>query len=50
MNLMIRRHDSATSLRDYTMQVRDLYNSQIDVAQNRTITKEKTNVFLVQKK
>ena len=38
MNLMIRRHDSATSLRDYTMQVRDLYNSQIDVAQNRTMT------------
>ena len=38
MNLMIRRHDSANSLKDYTMQVRDLYNSQIDVAQNRTMT------------
>ena len=38
MNLMTRRHDSATSLRDYTMQVRDLYNSQIDVAQNKTMT------------
>ena len=38
MNLMMRRHDSATSLRDHTMQVRDLYNSQLDVRQNRTMT------------
>ncbi len=38
MNLMARRHDSAVSLRDYTMQVRDLYNSQLEVRQNRTIT------------
>ena len=38
MNLMARRHDSASSLRDYTMQVRDLYNVQIDVKQNSTMT------------
>lgn len=38
MNLMARRHDSASSLRDYTMQVRDLYNVQIDVRQNSTMT------------
>ena len=38
MNLMARRHDSAVSLRDYTMQVRDLYNSQLEVRQNRTMT------------
>ncbi len=38
MNLMARRHDSAVSLRDYTMQVRDLYNAQLEVRQNRTMT------------
>ena len=38
MNLMARRHDSAVSLRDHTMQVRDLYNSQLEVRQNRTMT------------
>ena len=38
MNLMARRHDSAVSLRDHTMQVRDLYNSQLEVRQNRTVT------------
>ena len=38
MNLMARRHDSAASLRDHTMQVRDLYNSQLEVRQNRTMT------------
>ena len=38
MNLMARRHDSAVSLREHTMQVRDLYNSQLDVRQNRTMT------------
>ena len=38
MNLMSRRHDSAVSLREHTMQVRDLYNSQLDVRQNRTMT------------
>ena len=29
MNLLARRHDSAASLRDYTMQVRDLYHAQL---------------------
>ena len=38
MNLMARRHDSAVSLRDYTMQVRDLYNAQLEVHQNRIMT------------
>ena len=38
MNLMARRHDSAISLRDHTMQVRDLYNVQLDVRQNRIMT------------
>ena len=38
MNLMARRHDFASSLRDYTMQVRDLYNAQMEVKQNRIMT------------
>ena len=38
MNLMARRHDSAASLREHTMQVRDLYNSQLEVRQNRIMT------------
>ncbi len=38
MNLMTRRYDSAVSLRDYTMQVRDLYNAQLEVRQNRIMT------------
>ncbi len=38
MNLMARRHDSAVSLRDHTMQVRDLYNSQLERHQNRIMT------------
>ncbi|MBQ6607724.1 MAG: magnesium transporter [Firmicutes bacterium] len=38
MNLMARRHDSTVSLREHTMQVRDLYNSQLDVRQNMTMT------------
>ena len=38
MNLMARRHDSAVSLREHTMQVRDLYNAQLDVRQNRIMT------------
>lgn len=38
MNLMARRHDSAVSLREHTMQVRDLYTAQMDVRQNRTMT------------
>ena len=38
MNRMARRHDSAVSLRDHTMQVRDLYNAQLEAQQNRTMT------------
>ena len=38
MNLIVRRHDSAASLRDYTMQVRDLYHAQLEVRQNRVMT------------
>ena len=38
MNLMSRRHDMAISIRDYTMQMRDLYNTQIEVSQNRIMT------------
>ncbi len=38
MNLLIRRHDSASSLRDHTMQVRDLYHAQLEVRQNRIMT------------
>ena len=38
MNLMARRHDSAVSLRDHTMQVRDLYHAQLEVRQNRIMT------------
>ena len=38
MNRIMRRHDSAVSLRDHTMQVRDLYNAQLEVRQNRTMT------------
>ena len=38
MNLIARRHDSAAALRDYTMQVRDLYHAQMEVKQNRIMT------------
>ena len=38
MNLMTRRYDSAVSLRDYTMPVRDLYHAQLEVRQNRIMT------------
>ncbi len=38
MNLMARRHDTAASLRDHTMQVRDLYHAQLEVRQNRIMT------------
>ena len=38
MNYMLRRHSTATSLRDYTIQVRDLHNTQLEVRQNKTMT------------
>jgi len=48
LNRMARLHDAATSLRDHTMQVRDLYHSQLDARQNRTMTilTVVTSVFL----
>ena len=38
MNRMSRRHASAMSLRDHTIQVRDLYNAQLEVRQNHIMT------------
>ena len=38
MNRMQRLHDAAASLRDHTMQVRDLYHGQLEVRQNHTMT------------
>ena len=38
MNYITRRHSSAASLRDYAMQVRDLYDAQLGVRQNRIMT------------
>ena len=35
---MTRLYDSATSLQSYTMQVRDLYQAQLDIKQNRIMT------------
>ena len=37
MNYLTRRHSTATSLRDYTIQVRDLHNTQLEVRQNKTM-------------
>lgn len=38
MNRIARLHDNSTSLRDYTMQLRDLYKAHIDLRQNRIMT------------
>ncbi len=38
LNRIARLHDNSTSLRDYTMQLRDLYKAHIDVKQNRIMT------------
>ena len=38
MNRMARLHDSAASLRDHTIQVRDLYHAQLEAKQNRIMT------------
>jgi magnesium transporter len=38
MNRIMRRYDSAASLREHTMQVRDLYDSQLEISQNKTMT------------
>ena len=38
LNRMARLHDSSTSLRDYTMQLRDQYKAHLDIKQNRIMT------------
>ena len=38
LNRMSRLNDAARSIRDYTMQIRDLFKSQLDIKQNRIIT------------
>ena len=38
LNRMSRLHDNSTSLRDYTMQLRDLYKAHLDIKQNRIMT------------
>ncbi len=38
MNRMQRLHDASASLRDHTMQVRDLYHGQLEVRQNHIMT------------
>ena len=47
-NRMARLYDIATSLREYTMQLGDLYQSQIDLKQNRimTILTVVTSIFM----
>ena len=38
LNRMARLHDNSTSLKDYTMQIRDLYKAHLDIKQNRIMT------------
>lgn len=38
MNLIARRRDSAMAIRDYTMQVHDLYHEHLEMKQNRIMT------------
>ena len=38
LNRMARLHDTSTSLRDYTMQIRDQYKAHLDIKQNRIMT------------
>jgi magnesium transporter len=38
MNRILRLHDTAASVWDHTMQVRDLYHTQLEVRQNRIMT------------
>ncbi|MCR5477691.1 MAG: magnesium transporter CorA [Lachnospiraceae bacterium] len=38
LNRIARLHDNSTSLRDYTVQLRDLYKAHIDIKQNRIMT------------
>ena len=38
MNRVQRLHDTAASLRDYTIQIRDMYKAHLDIKQNRIMT------------
>lgn len=38
LNRMARLHDNSTALRDYTMQLRDMYKAELDIKQNRIMT------------
>ena len=38
LNRVARLHDNSASLRDYTMQLRDLYKAHLDIKQNRIMT------------
>ena len=38
LNRMARLHDTSTSLRDYTVQLRDLYKAHLDIKQNSIMT------------
>ena len=48
LNRLARLHDTAASLRDYTMQLQDLYQAQLDIRQNRimTVLTVVTTIFL----
>jgi magnesium transporter len=48
LNRMARLHDTSTSLRDYTVQLRDLYKAHLDIKQNRimTVLTVVTSIFL----
>ncbi len=48
LNRMARLHDAAASLRDYIMQIRDLYHAQLDARQNRimALLTVVTSIFL----
>ncbi len=48
LNRMARLHDTSTALRDYTMQIRELYRAHLDIRQNRimTVLTVVTTIFL----
>ncbi len=48
LNRMARRHDTAAALRDYAIQIRDLYKAHLDIKQNRimTVLTVVTSIFL----
>ena len=48
LDRMARLHDNSASLRDYTMQLRDLYKAHLDIKQNRimTVLTVVTTIFL----